>query len=168
MTLKKSYKRIEFINELENLTKKRHPLYKLNKVYRNACILDEDNLNITLSHTSRQILSNNESLRSIRLIFSIVGNISFNNNKRIFSKKSVASFGIQKGNLVGFKVMMTGSDSYDFINKIFIPNINIFTLNKSSGCIKELIIFKEIDKEYDMIVGSFPDLNQLGTRIVFN
>lgn len=159
-------------NSLEKLYEKTHPLflfqnnfiyqYNLNNL-KNLKNL-KNSKKITLSHTSNQILNHNDSLRRIRRSFNFLIPVNKSQIKRIYAKKSMASFNIQKNNLLGLKRIINGYNYYDFIQKNLIFKRNI---SKNSS-IKQLIKLKEIDKEYDLILRIFPNLNQLGCRIRIN
>jgi len=148
------------MKSLDELYEKTHPLYLFEtKIINNWFNLNSKKKKIILSHTSNQILNNNDSLRRIRRGFNFLISLNKNKIKRIYAKKSMASFNIQKKNLLGLKRIIDGYNYYDFIQKNQIRN----TSNNYS--IKELIKLKEIDKEYDLILRIFPNLNQYGCRL---
>ncbi len=158
--------------EYSYLMQNRHPLNYLQDIYINPILNNRLNYthfkqlkSITISHTSNQILIHPNSLRSITYSMLILRG-PFSKLIYIRAKKSMASFNIQKNNLLGIKINLTRFQYFQFIQNNIILQLNqISTRNRS---IKNFIIVEDINKDYDLIVSIFPKIDQLGCRIAFN
>jgi hypothetical protein len=153
------------------LLTKSHPLYLLEHSYIHPILNQRlsksynHSNQFTISHTSNTILKNHDSLRSIAIVISLLTNCSI---KRIHAKQSMASFNIQKNNLLGLKSIIDNYNFFNIIYKSFIPNNNRLIIKNGDLIIKDLINFKECDLLYDLIINNFNNIeNQFGCRIAF-
>jgi len=147
------------------------------KGYNNEFVLNKNA--VYISHTSNSILQNPDTLRSVRTCISlkltdiseknklIIKNIvqSMDEYSHIRAKESLASFGLQKGNLVGLNLKLHGYRFYDYIYNIRLNKKEILKIISECNPIEKLLDFEEVDKEYDLVVRGHPILEDLGCRI---
>jgi len=147
------------------------------KDYNNKFVLNKNT--IYISHTSNSILQNPDNLRSVRTCISlkltdiseknklIIKNIvqSIDEYSHVRAKESLASFGLQKGNLVGFTLKLHGYRFYDYIYNIRLNKKEIIKIISECNPIEKLLDFEEVDKEYDLVVRGHPILEDLGCRM---
>lgn len=129
---------------------------------------------IVIHHTSRQILSHPDSIVPMLLAFQF---LSGQKPTKLIARKSVATWQVRQGQLIGCKVTLRGDAMFNFLTKLifnYFPKVNnpiAFPLptNPSSFSfgIPDLFLFSEIEAHYDLFRSAFPNHSQFGCHVTF-
>jgi len=129
---------------------------------------------IIITHTSRDILKNNDNIIPVLFAFQLITN---QKPKKICAKNSVASWQLRKGQIIGCQVTLRKELMYTFLEKLVLYNISniekntiskkINNNNQYQMGIKNFASFFEIENQLDIFRQTIPNWNLFGCHIQF-